>query len=221
VNGRLVPRADLGVETVSSMLELLQRHFDGVTPGQFAADLAAKDWVVLVEDDAGAVQGFSTLAVYDSAVAPVRVVCSGDTIVASTARGSTALGRAWLGAIRQTRPDYWLLLTSGLATYRFLPVFWREFWPRHDSQERPPLLDELAAERFGAGYDATTGTVRFDTPQRLRGDAGPGPSGRRADPHAEFFARANPGHAQGDELVCLCPLSPGNQTAAGKRLLTL
>jgi hypothetical protein len=38
-------------------------------------------------------------------------------------------------------------------------------------------------------------------------------------PELEFFARANPGHADGDMLVCLCPLSAANWLSVGVRAL--
>ncbi len=34
-----------------------------------------------------------------------------------------------------------------------------------------------------------------------------------------FFARANPGHEGGDELVCLTSLDDDNLTPAGRRML--
>ena len=67
------------------------------------------------------------------------MVYSGDTIVAPEAWGTTALARGWITAVNQLRERYprgkyfWLLLTSGFRTYRFLPVFWREFFPRYDA----------------------------------------------------------------------------------------
>jgi hypothetical protein len=33
-----------------------------------------------------------------------------------------------------------------------------------------------------------------------------------------FFARRNPGHERGDELVCLARVAPDNLTALGRRL---
>ncbi len=42
---------------------------------------------------------------------------------------------------------------------------------------------------------------------------------RLGDPHVEFFVRANPGHADGDELVCLTELTPTNLTPAGRRMV--
>lgn len=221
MNGRLISCGDLTASQRIAMMTLLQEHFDGVTAIQFAADLAEKNWAILLEDETGRLRGFSTLRVYESAVAAARVLYSGDTIVDRAAWGSNALARTWLTAVRELRPHYWLLITSGFRTYRFLPVFWREFWPRFDFVKRPELLDALAKERFNNHYDPRTGIVRFNTPQVLRHGLKEVPPGRLTDPHVAFFVQANPEHAQGDELVRLCPLQPGNQTAAGRRLVKL
>jgi hypothetical protein len=117
---------------------------------------------------------------------------------------------------------YWLLLTSGFRTYRFLPVFWRDFLPRFDAGEREDarqLLEHLAAERFGERFNARTGIVSFMRPQRLRPQLRGIPPERLADPHVSFFSTRNPGHAKGDELVCLTELSSENLTAAGRRMV--
>ena len=69
---------------------------------------------------------------------------------------------------------YWLLLTSGFRTYRFLPVFFRSFYPRCDAQTSKTaadLLDAIAFERFGSRYDVRTGVVRFASPARAVADA--------------------------------------------------
>jgi hypothetical protein len=159
---------------------------------------------------------------------PVSVIYSGDTIVAPEAWGSTALARGWISCVRKLResyprgPYYWLLLTSGFRTYRFLPVFWREFHPRFDAvmpSRLRRIRDHLAVERFGRTYDAAKGIVRFDYPQKLRGSLSSLPDGRTNDPHIAFFGSQNPGHAQGDELVCLTELSDENLTRAGRRMV--
>jgi len=210
------------------MFQLLSRHFDGVTRPQFARDLAAKNWAVLIRRGARLV-GFSTLLAYESSFEgePVSVVYSGDTIVAPEAWGTTALARGWITAVNQLRERhprgryYWLLLTSGFRTYRFLPVFWREFFPRHDKPTPggiQRLCDRLATERFGKQYDPASGLVRFDHPQRLHGKLKAIPPERLADPHIAFFLSRNPGHTQGHELVCLTELCPENLTAAGRRM---
>jgi hypothetical protein len=224
----IVERAGLSVTQKEEMFQLLSAHFDGVTREQFTHDLAEKNWVVLIHREERLV-GFSTLHVYESsfAGAPVSVVYSGDTIVAPEAWGSTALARGWITAVNQLRQRYprgkyyWLLLTSGFRTYRFLPVFWREFFPRHDAVTplaTQSLIAHLAHERFGAQFVAERGIVSFQHPQRLKSGLKQIPNGRAQDPHVGFFLYRNPGHANGDELVCLTELCPDNLTAAGRRM---
>jgi hypothetical protein len=82
------------------------------------------------------------------------------------------------------------------------------------------LLSHLAGERFGPQFDPDSGVVRFANPQRLRPGLEQVPAGRGQDPHVSFFLSRNPGHVNGDELVCLTELSPDNLTAAGRRMMT-
>jgi hypothetical protein len=222
-------REDVSAMVRDEMFALLTEHFQGVTRAQFECDLDEKNRVILLRHESRLV-GFTTLLAYESCFdgGPVSVVYSGDTIVAREAWGSPALSRAWIATVNHLRetlargPFYWLLLTSGFRTYRFLPVFWREFWPRFDAkapEEHQRLIDHLAIERFGSQYDPGTGLVRFRQPQQLRADMAQVPAGRLNDPHIAFFLKRNPRHADGDELVCLTELSPGNLTRAGRRMV--
>ena len=224
-----LPRVELSEAQRNEMFELLAEHFDGVTRAQFESDLLEKNWVILLHHDLRLV-GFSTLLAYETSFEgrAVSVIYSGDTIVAPEAWGTTTLSRAWIACVRQLRAKYpqgqyyWLLLTSGFRTYRFLPVFWREFHPRFDAQmpsNQKCLLDQLAHERFGEQYDSRNGIVRFTKPQQLRNGLNTIPTGRDADPHVAFFLRQNPNHALGDELVCLTELSDDNLTPAGRRMI--
>jgi hypothetical protein len=81
-------------------------------------------------------------------------------------------------------------------------------------------LDHLAREQFGPAYDSARGLVRFARPQRLRADLAKLAPSRTADPHVNFFLRHNPGHANGDELVCLTELVDANLTPAGRRMVS-
>jgi len=231
IRGRLVARSGLDRATRDAMLALLSGHFDGVEAGIFEADLAGKDHVILLEDEQGALQGFSTLHVYESraAGAPVTVIYSGDTIVWRDVWGSPVLARTWIqsaaqltGGARGAKDVYWLLLTSGFRTYRFLPVFYRRFHPRFDEPTPPVerhLIDALAAERFGSSYDQARGIVRFPRPQVLKPELLEVPVGRSRDPHIAFFLQANPGFVHGDELVCVTRVHEDNLTPAGRRML--
>jgi hypothetical protein len=230
LTARVVSRASLDETDIAAMFALLSENFLGVDRETFRQDLAEKNWVVLLSDDAGGLRGFSTFLIYATAVAgrPMTVVYSGDTIVEQSAWGSPVLPRAWIRAVYDARreyPDgdlYWLLLTSGFRTYRFVPVFCRLFYPRFDAptpSHAQRLLDALSTERFGARYDSSRGIVRFPKPQMLRERLVGVPDGRHTDPHVRFFLERNPGHVAGDELVTVTSLASDNLTPAGRRML--
>jgi hypothetical protein len=227
---RLVHESLLADREREGMFKLLSRHFYGVEPKVFARDLQDKNWVILLEDEAGILRGFSTFLIYGARPCgrAITVVYSGDTIVEPAAWGTSALPRAWFRAIYDLRRDYpgdeiyWLLLTSGYRTYRFLPLLCRIFYPRFDAPTpatTQQMLDALSAERFGTRYDKSAGIVRFSKPQVLRDDLVGVPEGRCDDPHVRFFLSRNPRHAEGDELVSLASLNEEHLTLAGKRML--
>lgn len=228
MRGRLRRRRDLTLADRAAMLRLLDAHFEDVSSEVFERDLADKDWVLLIEED-GLLRGFSTLLLYETRHAgeALTVVYSGDTIMDRGAWGSSALSRCWIGSVRTLRrlhPGgrlYWLLLSSGFRTYRFLPVFWREFHPRFDVVAPPAIrdrLDFLATERLGKHYRPDRGIARLESPQVLRPGLSMLPLARRDDPHVAFFLERNPGWQCGDELVCLTEICFENLTAAGRRM---
>ena len=227
LHGRTIERPRLTDADVRGMFTLLSAFFTGVDERTFAHDLGEKSHAIVLEDDRGVLRGFSTMLVYRSQAAGVdaTVVYSGDTIVDREWWGSPALAVSWLRAAwgLTSRADagnvYWLLLTSGFRTYRFLPVFWREFYPRVDgSPEAKAFADTLARERFGDGYDAAAGIVRFARPQVLVPELLDVPAGRTGDPHVDFFLERNPGYVRGDELVCVTNIGAHNLTPAGRRI---
>ena len=222
-------RAELTEAERAEMFALLEAHFEGVCEAQFARDLAGKDWVLRIVRD-GTLVGFSTLKVFRAAHEGrcVNVIYSGDTVMAPESWGSPVLAKGWIAlvrAIQSARPEepwYWLLLSSGFRTYRFLPVFWRSFWPRHDAEpdeSTRELMSSLASAHFGERYDEQAGVVRFDHPQRLKSHLASIPDGKSNDAHVRFFLERNPGHADGDELVCFADLGDANLTAAGVRMV--
>lgn len=229
MKGRLVARAALTPWERERMFHLCARHFGGVASATFDEDLEEKNWVLLLESEDGSLAGFSTLLYYGAyhRGAPIRVVYSGDTIVDPAAWGHSVLAAAWIGAVRRlhrahaSEPLWWLLLVSGFRTYRFLPLFWRTFLPRHDAPDPADerrLRDQLAGERLGAAFDPATGVASLAHPMVLRPGLREVPPARRRDPHVACFLRHNPGHAAGDELVCLTRIGRDNLTPAGRRM---
>ena len=222
---------DLTERERDQMYSLMNLYFAEVTRNRFEADLAEKTWACVIYDaQSGQVVGFSTLMRFDAVVNGQRVsaLFSGDTIVAREHWGQQALHRVMgdhmLGLAERSlpTPTFWLLISSGYKTYRFLPLFCREFFPRYDAVTPAGmrlLRDELAGTKFGLEYHREAGVVRFSEPTPLRPGVAEIDQGRLRDPHVAYFAHANPGHALGDELVCIAELAPSNLTAAGLRFL--
>jgi len=230
LHGAVIARASLSEPEVAAMYAIFEEHYAATTCEIFRRDLATKNWVVRLFDETNVLQGFSTMAIYETCALgkKMSVVYSGDTIIRPAFWGTPELPRTWIRAvleITQTMPQplYWLLISSGYKTYRFLPVFCKEFFPRYDRPTPPGLqllMDELASERFGVEYFPDQGIVRFQNgASPLRAGVAEITPERLADPHIAFFAARNPGHIHGDELVCLAQIHPDNFAAPVRRLM--
>lgn len=218
------------------MFALLRRHFAGTDRARFEADLREKETVILLRDaSSGAVQGFSTLMRMTAHLDQKEVVAffSGDTIIDRAYWGESTLSRTWgrvvfdeadrIVAERPGTSVYWFLICSGYKTWRFLPVFFREFYPNAERPTPPEirrLLDTLATRKFGDEYLPEPGIVRFHSATPLRSGVADVTGERLRDPQIAFFSRVNPGHPAGDELACLAEISRSNLTRAGLRMIS-
>lgn len=222
---------DLTDHDLDAMWRLHSAHFSNVDQETFRRDLEGKRWVVGHEDNRGALQGFTTLALHEFAQTPkpLRVFVSGDTIVAQGHQNTTRIHSLWLEHISRTMQEdpgydsYWLLICSGYRTYRYMPVFWRSFVPSRlrTDPELEALKDTLAARIYGPCYDSQRGLVVFPKPQILKPGISPLGPARMKNPDVRHFARLNPRHQEGDELVCLTRLTAENQTPACRRIASL
>jgi hypothetical protein len=235
LDGSVLPRAFLSAAERQRMYELLSAYFRDTSRELFEFDLSEKDTVVLLRDRKdGQIQGFSTLMRLSVQLDSREVVAffSGDTIVAQEFWGETVLSRLWsqtvfseADRIRADRPGtsvYWYLICSGYKTWRFLPVFFREYYP-HPEFPTPTdikrLLDTLGQRKFGSEYIPGQGVVRFRQATPLREGVADITEERLRDPLISFFQRVNPGHDLGDELACLTEISRSNLTRAGMRMV--
>jgi hypothetical protein len=218
--GKIVSVEDLTQMTVSPMFELMARYFADLDRKQFESDLAEKDDVLLIYAGDELV-GFSTMQIREEGFngSRVQVLFSGDTIIDSRYWNTHELQRGFVRrasrALRESElPLYWFLICGGYRTYRYLPIFFHEFWPRHDRatpQGSQEMMDFLAGDRFGDSYQ--NGVV-VTSNGRLREDVSPIEKKHLKNPHVAFFDEANPGHLSGHELVCLAKFSEDNMTRA-------
>ena len=233
--GSVVGRSDLSAADRDQMYELLQTYFSHSDHAQFERDLIEKDTVILLRDaTTHRIQGFSTLLRLHMDVdgQTVAAFFSGDTIIDRAYWGETMLSRLWaqtvfadVDRITAELPEtevYWFLICSGYKTWRFLPLFFRQFYPNAKGPTPPRdqrILDALATRKFGDQYKAELGIVRLHAASPLRRGVAELTDERLRDSDVAFFAQMNPGHHDGDELACLASLSRSNLTRAAQRMI--
>lgn len=218
--GRVVPRQTVDSSLSNHLYELFARFYAHVDRATFERDQEEKDWVLLLSDAEGVVQGFTTLKLYDLEVLgrPIRAVFSGNTIIHPEFWGEQELVATWcrfMARLKQqavTVPLYWFLICSGYRTYQYLPLFFHDFYPRHDkptaSFERT-LIDTLGQMKFLEEY--RDGVVQVSKPREcLSGELAVPRPAKFNNPHVRFFFEQNPGCLRGDELVCITEFSLEN-----------
>lgn len=226
--------ADLPISAQRQMFHLLSQFFENVTWDQFQHDLSEKEWVFLFRDAEGTIQGFSTLMRIRFELDGEIIVAfySGDTIIHPDFWHEMELPRLWGGhvfsladQIYEDEPSarvYWFLISSGYKTYRFLPVFFRTFYPSY-RQPTPSsvqaILEKLGRIKFGDRYESASGVIRMDNAAPLKSGVAELSPRRLKNRDIAFFAQVNPGHARGDQLACLVEINRANVTRAGKRML--
>lgn len=219
LEGRVVRRSELGPGRVDQLYQLFRTYYTRVERAVFDRDLEEKDWVLLLLDAAGEVRGFTTLALYELSVhgRPVRAVFNGNTIVDAEHWGQQELVRTWTRFMAERKleaetPLYWYLICSGFRTYLYLPLFYREFYPRRGAETpafEQALLDTLGKRKFPCEY--RDGVIRVSEAREcLRSDLAEPPPHKARKPHVRFFLEANPGFRRGDELACIAEMRLDN-----------
>jgi hypothetical protein len=231
LHGRLVAVSAITSSQRDAMFALMDRYYVNVQRPRFERDLDEKRWVIWIEDETEQLRGFSTQMLIELTIAgkPITALYSGDTIIARECWNEQALTHIWgrlaLALMDRHPPGllFWFLISKGYKTYRFLPVFFHEFYPRHDQDtpiEMRQVLDALGRHKFPSLYDPVRGVIAAgDGKDRLRDGIADITPERLKDPSVRFFLDRNPGHADGEELCCLAPLSRANFTAAAYRVI--
>lgn len=232
VTGTIREVALLPAERRDEMFALMARYYDNMRRDMFEADLDEKQWVIELEDAVSeALCGFSTQIVFDVEVAgrPVRALFSGDTIIDRRYWQRNPLAGLWGRLALRLVSDspahdlYWFLISKGYRTYRFLPLFFHEFYPRFDRplpEREREVLHALGRYKYPAAYDPSAQIVRADPEGcRLRAGVADVFPEQVRDPHVRYFCARNPRHASGDELCCLAPLTADNFTTAAWKMI--
>ena len=229
----LTPVSVLTNSLKRSMFMLLESHFHNVTWKGFSKDLAKKDFVfVLTCKETSELIGFSTQQILKSSKGEV-VVFSGDTIIDPSAWGSLEFVKTWglwmlsLSEALGNTPLYWLLISKGPRTYRYLPTFFEDFAPsvsRTYSERESSLILDVGIKLFGENLIKNTYGyfhVKHNKESQFLKKHLLDEKTDVVHPSGVFFSNANPMYRSGSELVCLLRYSEDTMKPFCKRLLGL
>lgn len=172
-----------------------------------------------------ALVGIAALDVYPTRFEGRRsmIIFTSSVVIDEAWRGRALIQRLGVRTWWHTRmrnpfiPICWMFDTFSYKSYLLLARNFGEFWPRHGAPMPPRVaafIDHLAREHYGDDWIGERGIVRRSGRKRLRPQTAPITQAMLADPNLRFFVDANPGHAEGDMLVCLCPLTVKNWAKA-------
>lgn len=232
LDGEIISIGSISDREISDMYELMSSYYDNVNRTTFQKDLSEKRDVILLRDsNEGKIKGFSTLMLLEQSVKgdPITALFSGDTIIDKEYWGTNELPKWWgryAFSLIDEMPDrelYWFLMSKGYKTYRFLPVFFNEFYPRRGAEfpEREKrILDAFASSKFPEHYNSETGVISFGGEKdHLKQGVADIDESRMKNPDIQYFVKRNPGWERGDELACLIRLTKDNFNRMGHKVI--
>ena len=217
----------------TEMFLLMHSYYKNVTEENFYNDLSKKDKIIMLMEEE-VLCGFSTQVLLKRTInnKKTNIVFSGDTIIDKQHNNSFALPIAWGKMMfsilneNPTIPLYWLLTSKGYKTYRYLPVFFNNYFPKPfiklTSFEKKLLLC-VGQELFEEKLDTQRWILKAGAKdQHLRPGVADITESKRTKQEIVYFEKKNPGYMHGDELICLARFSENNiKPFISKKILAL
>jgi hypothetical protein len=204
------------------MFKLFEIFYDNVSFERFKKDLLNKSKVIILLDVESKIQGFSTFYDFDFEHDKklIRVLYSGDTIIAPDYWGTSALTLEFLKNMillkmrYPTRPVWWFLISKGYKTYLLLANNFLRYYPRFDQStpnEHRTLIKGLSDKFYPGKFNPETGVIEFEVNEHERLKESIAPITKELSdkyPKIKFFSEKNPGWKKGDELACIGEVDP-------------
>ena len=217
----IVPTAAIATSTWDEIWRLTEAFYD--TDRAFAEEKLKEHQRIVLFRSHGerALIGMASVDVYPALFRgrQLVVIYTSHVLLREQYRGHNLIQRVGLRTFLEARmrfplrPIYWFFDTFSYKSYLLLPRNFRDYWPRFDRptpEWEGTLMDQLAVQAYGSAWRPAQGIVVRSGRKRLRPETAPLEEKLTRTAELEFFARVNPGHADGDMLVCLCPLNAAN-----------
>lgn len=210
------------------MFMLMDTYYDQMTYSNFVSDLNEKDYCILLKDESGRIQGFSTqkLISFPLNGKEIHGVFSGDTIIHKDYWGSFELyqvfAQSFIKYSNQFSEFYWFLISKGYKTYRMLPLFFKTFYPNYLEQipdYEKQIMDAFGHINYPGEYNTKTCIIEYlGGKVKLKEGVADVTLKQLKDKNIQFFINANPNYILGHDLVCLARLELDNLKSTARRL---
>jgi hypothetical protein len=229
VDIRILPLPALTAKDWDEIWELTQIYVE-TNRSYYEAKLRAFPEVALFRNRSGALVGIAAIDVYSSDFRSETstIIFTSSVVIDEPYRRHNLIQRTGFrvflraGLRHPFRPIYWFFDTFSYKSYGLLPRNFVEYWPRYDRptpQRQAALIDHLAHKRYGTDWRPGQGIVGRSGQKKLKPTTAAIEPKLLADPNIQFFVTTNPGHQEGDMLVCLCPLNLKNWLHAAGRAI--
>lgn len=207
----------------------LNREFFDVERWYAENELFRRQYIAMFRRN-GSLIGMAAIDIYRAKFRgrSIGVILTSHVLLREQARGRNLIQKLGLRMFLRARlrfpfrPIYWFFDTFSYKSYLLLPRNFVTYWPRRElpiPEDQGALIDQLATDTYGPGWRPTRGVVVRSGRKRLLDSTAPLTAAEMADPDIRFFAHANPGHAEGDMLICLCPLTLSNWLSVARKAL--
>lgn len=218
-------------DEIRALFSLMEKYYNNVAYNNFLNDLFQKDVLLLLKNYQGEIKGFTSVKIYEFNLKNklIKIVYSGDTIVDKTYTWEFELHKSWgnyvfgLVACDSNIEYYWILLSKGPKTYKFLPTYFKSFYP--SVNEPIPSFEEEIIHAFGkfkfpVEFDPLSGIVyNYGNRDFLKSQEAIVTKSSKKNKHTQFFLSKNPDYSLGNELVCITKLSFNNLKKSYNRFL--
>ena len=230
LKGRVYLLNEITQSDINSMYELMSMYYENLKRNNFISDLEKKSQVIILKDNDNQIKGFTTIVLYDALIENIKIklLFSGDTIIHKDYWSNNDLMQIWIKNALNLKKGfseklYWLLMSKGYKTYKYLSAFYKEFYPRFDKNTpdfEQKIIDFFGENFYPSNYDKQTGIIIMNRAKDyLKEEYSKIPEEKLTDKNIEFFARKNPFYCKGNELVCITELCEDNLNKAGRRVL--
>jgi hypothetical protein len=184
--------------------------------------MSEKDWIIILCNENGIIVGFSTIQIIPMKIdsQDYTFLFSGDTAVSKKYRQQSTLAGSFIHFMMRMIDEmdgtdcYWLLISKGYRTYRFLPVFFKTFYPVYNIPTPvyyQKLINQFCMRKYNDAFNVNSGIVEFAGKKDfLKPEICTIVERKQNDPHVQYFLHKNPQYYLGNELACITHITYRN-----------